>query len=159
MKQIVGLLLIVILVQVPCIFAQEKINRYEVEILANPNPGKKDTRQVNAVITFEPESIKIQSRRTNEYFKEFKYSDIVSAEHSYSKKPFYSLSLGTTIALTALTGLPLFLLPRKKEQHWLTIATDSDFAVMKVENDNYRMLRLECIVKKIDIVDIREDKR
>lgn len=158
MKQAVGLLLILLLA--PSTFAQPaKINRYEVEILANPNPGKKDTRQVNSVLMFETESIKIQSRRSNEYFKEFKYSDIVSAEHSYTKKPFYSLSLGTTIALTALTGLPLFLLPRKKERHWLTIVTDTDFAVMKVENDNYRMLRNELIVRKIRITDLREDKR
>lgn len=161
MKQAVGLLLIILLIQIPCALGQQeaKINRYEVEILANPNPGKKDTRQVNSVIMFEAESIKIQSRRSSEYFKEFKYSDILSAEHSYTKKPFYSLSLGTTIALTALTGLPLFLLPRKKERHWLTIVTDTDFAVMKVENDNYRMLRNEFIVRKINIVDLREDKR
>jgi hypothetical protein len=160
MKQAVGLLLIILLTQTPHALAQQaKINRYEVEILANPNPGKKDTRQVNSVIMFEVESIKIQSRRSNEYFKEFKYSDIISAEHSYTKKPFYSLSLGSAIALTALTGLPLFLLPRKKERHWLTIVTDTDFAVMKVENDNYRMLRNELIVRKVSITDLREDKR
>lgn len=158
-KQLTGLLLIGLLIHVPHSFAQEKVNRYEVEILANPNPGKKDTRQVNAVMMFEADSVKIQSRRTGKYFKEFKYTDIRSAEHSYSKKPFYSLSLGTTIALTALTGIPFFLLPRKKERHWLTIVTDNDFAVMKVENDNYRMIRNECIVREIKIVDIREDKR
>ncbi|MCC6328586.1 MAG: hypothetical protein IT174_08720 [Acidobacteria bacterium] len=158
-KQLTGLLLIGLLIHVPFSFAQEKVNRYEVEILANPNPGKKDTRQVNAVMMFEADSVKIRSRRTGKYFKEFKYTDIRSAEHSYSKKPFYSLSLGTTIALTALTGIPFFLLPRKKERHWLTIVTDNDFAVMKVENDNYRMIRNECIVLEIKIVDIREDKR
>lgn len=159
MKQIVVLFLITLLIHVPQAFAQGKINRYEVEILANPNPGKKDTRQVNAVLMFEPESVKIRSRRSDEYFKEFKYTDIVSAEHSYTKKPFYSLSLGTTIALTALTGLPLFLMPRKKERHWLTLVTEDDFAVMKIENDNYRMIRNECIVKKLSVIDIREDKR
>lgn len=161
MKQAVGLLLIILLTYVPCSFGQKqaKINRYEVEILANPNPGKKDTREVNSVLMFEAESMKIRSRRTDEYFKEFKYSEIVSAEHSYTKRPFYSLSLGTTIALTALTGLPMFLLPRKKERHWLTIVTDTDFAVMKVENDNYRMLRNELIVRKISVIDVREDKR
>jgi hypothetical protein len=158
MKKIVGLLLILLLTQAPFLSAQAKLNRYEVEILANPNTGKKDTRQVNAVLIFDAETMKIQSRRKDEYFKEFKYSDIKSAEHSYSKKPFYSLSLGTTIALTVLTGLPLFLLPRKKEKHWLTIVTDSDFAVMKIENDNYRMIRNECIVKKINIRDLNEDK-
>jgi hypothetical protein len=158
MKQFVGLLLIIILAQAPFGFAQAKLNRYEVEILANPNPGKKDTRQVNAVLTFEAESMKMQSRRNNEYFKEFRYSDIKSAEHSYSKKPFYSLSLGSALALTVLTGLPLFLLPRKKDKHWLTVVTDSDFAVLKIENDNYRMIRNECIVKKVSITDLNEDK-
>jgi hypothetical protein len=32
-------------------------NRYEVEILANPNAGRKDTREVNAVLIFEKDGI------------------------------------------------------------------------------------------------------
>jgi hypothetical protein len=64
-------------------------NRYEVELLANPNPGRKDTRQVNSVIVFEKDSLTIASRRRkNEIFKQIKYAEIKSVEHSFSKFPF-----------------------------------------------------------------------
>ena len=131
-------------------------NRYEVEILANPNAGRKDTREVNAVLIFEKDGIKIQSRRSREVFKEFRYSDIRSAEHSY-RKPTFQLSKGTMIALTVMSGMPLFLLAREKDKHWLIVATDDDYAVLKIENDNYRLIRMEFIVKKVGIVDLDEN--
>lgn len=159
MNTLTRLLLIILVAQVPFGLAQAKPNRYEVEILTNPNPGKKDTRQVNAVLVFDAEVLRIQSRRNNEIFKEFKYSEITSAEHSYTKKPFFSVSRGTAIALTAFTGLPFFLLPGRKEKHWLTIVSDTDFAVLKIENDNYRMIKNECLVRKIDITSFNEAKR
>ena len=132
-------------------------HRYEVEILTNPNAGRKDTREVNAVLVFEKDGIKIQSRRSSEIFKEFRYSDIRSAEHSY-KKPGFQMSKGTAIALSLLSGMPLFLLAMEKDKHWLIVATDDDYGVLKIENDNYRLIRMEFIVKKIGIVDIDENK-
>ena len=35
------------------VLGQAARNRYEVEWLTNPNAGKKDTREVNAVLMFE----------------------------------------------------------------------------------------------------------
>lgn len=140
------------------VFGQTARNRYEVEMLDNPNAGKKDTREVNAVLVFEEGAIKIQSRRSSKIFREFKYSDIRSAEHSYSKKPTFKMSGRAAIALTLLSGMPLFLMAREKEKHWLMVATDNDYAVLKIENDNYRLIRMEFIVKKVGIVDVDEDR-
>ena len=140
-------------------FGQTAPNRYEVEILANPNAGKKDTREVNAVLMFEKDGIKIQSRRSSEIFKEFRYSDIRTAEHAYrTKNPFQGMSKGTAVALSLLSGMPLLLLAREKEKHWLIVATDEDYGVLKIENDNYRLIRMEFIVKKIGIMDIDEGR-
>ncbi|MEP6705222.1 MAG: hypothetical protein ABJB34_10500 [Acidobacteriota bacterium] len=137
---------------------QSASNRYEVELLMNPNAGKKDTREVNAVLIFEKDGIKIQSRRSKEIFKEFRYADIRSAEHSYSREVPFRMSNGM-MALSVLSGMPLFMLAtREKEKHWLMVATDDGYAVLKIENDNYRLIRMEFIVKKIDIVDIDEDR-
>ena len=133
--------------------------RYEVEILKNPNAGKKDTREVNAVLMFEKDSIKIQSRRSKEVFKEFKYSDIRSAEHAFSNNSPWRMSSGKVVALSLLTGSPLLLLlAREKEKHWLLVALDDDYAVMKIENDNYRLIRMEFIVRNVGIVDIDENR-
>src|SRR5688572_24104923 len=78
---------------------------YEVEMLANPNAGGKDTREVNAVLIFEKDGIKIQSRRSKEIFKEFRYSDIRSAEHSYSRNALFRTSNKTAMALAVLSGM------------------------------------------------------
>ena len=131
---------------------------FEVEMLANPNAGRKDTREVNAVLVFEKDGIRIQSRRSKEVFKKFSYSEIRSAEHAFRRRSPYRMSRGTAIALSVLSGMPIFLLAgREKEKHFLIVATDDDYAVLKIENDNYRLIRMEFIVKKVGIVDLDEN--
>jgi hypothetical protein len=156
MKRTIVLTLILLITN--SALGQTAPNRYEVEFLTNPNAGKKDTREVNAVLLFEVDGIKIQSRRSSKIFKEFKYANIKSAEHSYGRKHPFQMSKGTAIALSVLSGMPLFLLARQKDKHWLMVATDDDYAVLKIENDNYRLIRMEFIVKKVGIVDIDENK-
>ena len=117
-----------------------------------------DTREVNAILIFEKDRIKIQSRRKSEIFKTFSYSDIDRVEHSFSKKPKFSISDGMAVAMTVLTGFPIFLLNRTKEKHWLTIVSDEDFAVLKIENDNYRLIKLEFTIRKIEVANVNEDK-
>src|SRR5215470_11564896 len=143
MKKITVSVLILLLILPAVGFGQKSPNRYEVETLANPNPKKKDTREVNAVLIFEKDGLKIQSRRSTEIFKEFKYSDIKSAEHAYSKKPAFSAEMAGAIAMTLVTGLPIFLLAMKKNKHWLTVVTADDFCVLKIENDNFRLIKNE----------------
>ena len=157
MKRLIVLTLITQFV-IASVFGQTGATPYEVELLRNPNAGRKDTREVNAVLMFEKDGIRIQSRRSKEIFKEFRYSDIRSAEHSYSRKSKFQMSERTMLALILLSGMPLFLLAREKEKHWVIVATDDDYAVIKIENDNYRLIRMEFIVKKVGIVDIDEGR-
>jgi hypothetical protein len=155
MKRIIVLTLIVQFIAASAL-GQSGPNRYEVEMLANPNAGKKDTREVNAVLVFEKDGVRIQSRRSKEVFRDFAYSDIRSVEHSFSKKPPFGMSNRAVVALALLTANPIFLLAREKEKHWLMVATDEGYAVLKIENDNYRLIRMDFIIKKIAIVDIDE---
>jgi len=134
-------------------------DRYEVETLRNPNAGKKDTREVNAILIFDKDVIAIRSRRSKEVFKEFKISDIRAVEHSYSKKPLFSPVMAAAIVFSVVTLLPVFLFAIKKDKHWLTIVAGNDFAVLKVENDNYQLIRTEFIARNIGVVDINERKR
>ena len=138
------------------VFAQSSLNSYEAEILMNPNKGGKDTREVNAVIMFEKDSLKIVSRRKNKVFKEFIYSDILSVEHSYSKDPIFSVT-AKTMMLTALTGVPFFF--SQNERHWITLLSENHFVVLKVENDNYRLLRNEFLIRNLEVDDINENSR
>ena len=152
MKKI--LFLILILSQMT--FAQVSLNRYEVETLINPNKGGKDTREVNAVLVFEKDSVKIISRRKkNLVYKDFNFKDIKYVEHSYSKTPFMSAATKAAF-FTILTGLPLFY--SENEKHWLTLVTGNDFAVLKVENDNFRLLKNEFMIRDFDVVNLNENK-
>ena len=68
MKRIIVLTLIIQFIAASAL-GQAALNRYEVEILMNPNAGRKDTREVNSVLMFEKDGIRIQSRRSVEIFK------------------------------------------------------------------------------------------
>ena len=156
MKRIIVLTLILQFITASAL-GQTAAVLFEVEMLKNPNAGRKDTREVNAVLVFEKDGIRIQSRRSKEVFKEFRYSDIRSAEHAYRRRSPYRMSRGTAVALAFLTGMPIFLLAgREKEKHFLIVATDDDYAVLKIENDNYRLIRMEFIIKKVAIDDLDE---
>lgn len=145
-----------ILVQVSSVFAQTSPNLYEVEILISKGAGNRDTREVNAVVIFEKETVKIKSRRNAEIFKEFSYSKISEVQHTHARSPKFKVS-GKDVALTLLTGFPAFLFSKKKERNWVTILANEDFAVLKAENDNYRQLLAEFAVRKIKIVSQDED--
>jgi hypothetical protein len=133
--------------------------RYEVEVLKNPNAGGKDTREVNAVLIFENDRIKVQSRRSKEVFKELMIADIRAVEHSYSKQPVFSPLMAAAIAFSVVTLLPVFLFAIKKDKHWLTVVAGENFAVLKIENDNYKLIRTEFLARNIPITDIDERKR
>lgn len=153
MKKIIFLILLLS----QAAFAQLTVNRYEAEMLKNPNKDGKDTREVNAVLVFEKDALKITSRRSRETFKEYKYSDIKYVEHSFSKMPQPSIFSRSRLLTGILLSDPL-LFPRK-EKHWLTILTEEDFVVLKIENDNYRLLKMEFLVRDLDLVELNEDRQ
>lgn len=133
----------------------QNFSRYEVEILSNPTPGKKDTREVNSVIIFEQDKVIVKSRRKDEIFKEIKYSDLKFAQHSFSKRPWITQAAVSAIA-TAFTGLPFYL--SSNEKHWMTVVGDKDFFVLKLENDNFRQVKAEFLIRGVEIEEVSEGK-
>lgn len=144
-----------ILAQISFIFGQNSAT-YEVEIMLSKGAGKRDTREVNAVVVFEKETVKIKSRRNSEVFKEFKYAEITEVQHTFARSPKGKIS-SRDLAITVLTGFPVFLFNRKKERNWVTVFGAENFAVVKTENDNYRQLLAEFAVRKVKIVSQDED--
>lgn len=140
------------LLNTPQILAQKKPTNYEVEILRNIG---KDTREFNSKLSFGEDGLKIVSSRDATVYSEMKYSDIQTAEYSYSKKP--AVSTATKIIVSAffpLISLPLYFL--RKKIHWMTIKTDSDFAILKLERDNYKQIKAELEKRNIKIENIKE---
>lgn len=153
-KDVLGFLCLVVIASATA-FAQSKTaNRYEVEILSNPTTGKKDTREVNAVIIFEVDKVVVKSRRNNEIFKEINYSDIKFAEHSFSKRPWVSQAAVSAVA-TAFSGLPFYI--GSNEKHWISVIGTNDFFVLKVENDNFRQIKAEFLIRNLELDDIGND--
>lgn len=138
------------------VFPQTKnVNRYEVEMLSNPNAGKKDTREVNSVIIFEVDKVIVKSRRNSEIFKEIKYSDIKFTEHSFSKRPWLSQTAVSLVA-TLVSAFPIYV--GNNEKHWLSVVANDDFFVLKLENDNFRQIKAEFAIKNVEVEDIIDGK-
>ena len=150
------IIIALILAQFSFVFAQTSPAIYEVEIMISKGAGKRDSREVNAIVVFEKETVKIKSRRKSEVYKEFKYSEITEVRHTFARSPESNIS-GKDIALTLLTGIPFFLLKQKKERNWLTILADENFAILKTENDNYRQILAEFAVRKVKTISQDED--
>jgi hypothetical protein len=151
----VFLCLSIFLVSVPFAFAQTKTaNTFKVNTLVND--GKK-SREVSSILMFEENSVKSANLKTAATIKEFNYADIKSADYSYSKKPL--LSTGGAIATAILVGvLVIPFLFMKKKQHWLSVRTENDYAVIRLDNNNFRQVINELETHQVAVTTINEDE-
>ena len=117
--------------------------------------GKK-TKEMDSTLTFSENSFKSVSKKTGSVIKEFNYSNIVGADYSYSKKPL--LSTGGAVAMAILTGLLVLpFLFMKKKQRWLSVRTNDDYLVMKLDKENYVQILNEFKIRKIEVKTIDEE--
>jgi hypothetical protein len=99
------------------------------------NTGDKAEEQ-DAVLRFEDEALIIYGRGGTT-LKTFAYADIKGAEYSYSKSPRWKSGIGVAVAV-GIFALPVFFMKGKK--HWLTIAAEKDFAVLRLDKRNYKLV-------------------
>jgi hypothetical protein len=146
------MLLVFITMAVAPIIAQKKPTTYEVEILRNEG---KDTREFNSKLNFGDEGFKIVSSRNATLYVEMNYADIQTAEYSFAKKPYTSKAATVIIStLFPLAAVPLFFM--RKKLHWLTITTDKNFTILKLEGDNYRQIITELEIRNIKVEKLKE---
>ena len=99
------------------------------------NTGEKAEEQ-NAVLHFGDDALTVYGKG-GAILKTFKYADIKSGEYSYSKSPRWKSGIGAAIAV-GVFALPVFFMKGKK--HWLTIAAEKDFAVLRLDKKNYKLI-------------------
>lgn len=99
------------------------------------NTGEKAEEQ-DAVLRFEDTALIIYGRGGTP-LKTLAYADIRGAEYSYSKSPRWKSGIGVAIAV-GIFALPVFFMKGKK--HWLTIAAEQDFAVLRLDKKNYKLI-------------------
>ena len=99
------------------------------------NTGDKAEEQ-EAVLRFEDETLEIRSK-SGTLLKVLPYSEIKSAEYSYAKSPRWKSGIGLAVAF-GVFALPVFFMKGKK--HWLTLAAERDFAVLRLDKGNYKLV-------------------
>lgn len=136
------------------IIAQTSVPSFEIDTLVSN--GKKSD-QVESMIYFQESSVKNTNKKTKNVIKEFNYADVKAADYSFAKKPL----LSTTGAVVSIIALGLFALPfmfMKKKQHWLTLRTETDYVVLRLDKNNFRQILNEFEIRKIKITTINEDE-
>lgn len=143
-----------LIVSVPFAFAQTKTaSTFKASALVSD--GKK-SKEVDSTLAIEETSFKVTNRKTAAPIKEFNYTDVKSADYSYSKKPL--LSTGGAIATVLLLGvLSLPFLFMKKKQHWLSVRTENDYVVMRLDKNNFRQIINEFETHQVKVTTVDED--
>lgn len=131
---------------------------YSVEMVV---PDGKKSKETDAVLKINEKNLEvvIEKKSFKQHDKTFNFSDIKVADYSYSKKPM--LSGGGAVATALLVGF-IFALPFlfiKKKNHWLSIQTEKEFAVLKLDGSNYRAIIAEFETHGIKVTEVKEEDK
>ena len=120
----------------------------DVKVLIQEGEKRKD---VEAFLRFEADSLVVQPKEKKQAAAErtFPYADIKSGEYSFGKSPRVS---------AALLVSPFFLFSASKS-HWLTVKTADDYALLRLDKSNYKLVIAELEKRAhITVASIGENK-
>lgn len=126
---------------------------YRVQTLVTEND---DTHEENSSIIFGDNSFKLVSKKSGAVLKEINYTDVKTAEYSFSKKPMWKTAAIAAVFIHVF-ALPIFLM--KSKSHWLTIRSEKDFAVLKLEKDNFRLVRSEFETHNVTVANAEQENK
>ena len=90
--------------------------------------------------------------------KKFAFADIKAVDYSYTKKPMLSVggAIATALLVSVLIGIPLLFV--KKKNHWLTVRTENDYAVLKLGRSNFRQILAEFETHGVKVNEVKGEK-
>jgi hypothetical protein len=97
------------------------------------------TKERDAVLRLEGRELVVLAKKGGYEMKRLRYRELKSAEYSYSKHPRWKEGLGAAVAV-GIFAAPVFFLKGKK--HWLTVQTENDYAVIRLDKKNYEVVCL-----------------
>lgn len=100
-------------------------------------PTGDKAKETDVTLQFTEDRLLINAKKGGSELRNFVYTDIKTAEYSYSKHPRWRAGAATAVFI-GVFALPLFFMKGKK--HWLTIRTEKDFAVLRLDKDNYKYI-------------------
>lgn len=133
LRLVVGAL-VLSLAQVPLVAQRAADQFLNVKLMVNT--GDKPV-QTDAILRLEDDRVVIRAKQGAAELKSFLKGDVKSAEYSYSKSPRWKS--GAAVALAAgVFAIPIFFM--KGKQHWLTINSENDYAVLRLDKSNYKII-------------------
>jgi hypothetical protein len=156
-RRALSLAVIVCVLAVASAFAQTAAKQYEVELVVTQ--GKKSV-ETDAVLTIGEKTFRVEPDKQSfkSSAKEFSFGDLKTADYSYSKKPM--LSGGGAVATAILLGV--FVVPflfMKKKNHWMSLQTEKEFAVIKLGDSNHRQIVAEFETHGVKVNTVTDDKK
>jgi hypothetical protein len=103
-----------------------------------------ETEEAEAVLSLEDQRLLVKSKKEGALLKEIAYDDIKAAQYTFSRHPRWKEGEGFTAAV-GLLAAPVFFLKGKK--HWLTIQTADDYALLRLDKNNYQIVILALETK------------
>ncbi len=140
------LIMILSLICQPLGRAQDKFV-YKAQILVG---NGKNIEAKPVEILLESDLIKIRGSKKPFETKYISFTEIESADYTFSDRPRYSVATLGALAF-GVAALPVFFMKTKK--NWLTVYADKNSAILQLQSDNYRMLLLTMQSKGIKISD------
>lgn len=131
---------------------------YEVEMIV---PAGKKSKETDAVLKINEKDFEVipDKQDFKQYTKKFNYTDIKVADYSYAKKPM--LSGGGAIATALLVGF-IFAIPFlfiKKKNHWLSLQTEKEFAVVKLDGSNRLAIIAELETHGVKVSEVKDEEK
>jgi hypothetical protein len=108
-------------------------------------------KEIDSVLRYEPEALIIRpdDKKQAEAGRTLKYSDVTSAEYTFGKSPRVT---------AALLVSPMFLFNSSKS-HWLTVKTADDYALLRLDKSNYKLVIAELEKRThITVASVGENK-
>jgi hypothetical protein len=137
-------------VSTPFAFARSNAASYKVEMLVTKGD---DTKEEGSTLTFSENSLRVASKKNASIAKEFNYKDVKSADYSFSKKPMWKTGAVSALFI-GVFALPIFFM--KSKSHWLTVRTEKDYAILKLEGDNHRQILAELETHGVKVETVKE---
>jgi hypothetical protein len=98
-----------------------------------------EAKETEAVLKLEVEKLVVTSKKEGALLKEIPYEKIKAAQYSYSKHPRWKEGIGFAVAIGVFAA-PIFFMKGKK--HWLTLQTEDDYALLRLDKNNYQIIIL-----------------
>ena len=120
----------------------------DVTLLVQEGDKRKD---IDSFLLFQPEALAVQpkDKKQAQRLRTLAYADVKTAEYSFGKSPRVS---------AALLVSPFFLFSASKS-HWLTVKTSDDFALLRLDKSNYKLVIGELEKRaKITVASVGENK-